>query len=236
MKTTFSSLPLSLAGVSLGIMLAAADYHVSPVVAIFLLLTAAMLHMKAFCPHGRMSSLLTVLAIVCGVALIYFSYGSIFLLESFILMIFGYMAIRAAGSRRYLVISGIFSVFGAYFVASHSFGSWLLLMPSVSILALNLCAADLLDDSHAPDKSKIFQTLMILLAFVSMTVYACLRLYDIWHFLYLLSLPLFVWYIALLWIHGCDKGKYHLNLLSLSSLVFALCGGFGFLSFLLLPL
>ena len=79
---------------------------------------------------------------------------------------------------------GPLAIYIPFYICSHSFGTWLLLFPSLAVGAMAL-------SSYVEDKSKVVDCVMILIGFAAMTVYSCLRMFDIWHFLYLLSLPLF---------------------------------------------
>ena len=121
------TLPLSASGVILGSCLAAADYKTSPLVAVFILLTALSLQIVSNISNdigdfrngvkssrddnnfvslseGQMSekeikTLLKIwigITVANGLLMIYFSFGTLFCLDSFILMILGYFAINAA--------------------------------------------------------------------------------------------------------------------------------------------
>ena len=121
------TVPLSLSGVFLGIMLAAADYHINYMAALFTVLTAACLQILSNVSnelgdfqHGtvsgqgrecstslsdgtidqscleRMVKLWVALSVISGLVMIYFSFNTLFSLDSFVLMIVGFLAIKAA--------------------------------------------------------------------------------------------------------------------------------------------
>ena len=93
------SLPLSLSGVALGIALAAADYHVDWKVALLMMTTVAFLHLYSVTGKVEKSPAATkvflIATIVSGLAMLNFSFGTIFLMEPLVLIASGYMIIRA---------------------------------------------------------------------------------------------------------------------------------------------
>lgn len=287
------TLPLSLSGVSLGAMLAAADYNVDFRVALFVLLTAAFLQLLSnVCnelgdyrrgvssAHERYASaalkdgtvseqgmkvlvrILTALSICSGLIMIYLTFGSLFLLESFILMVFGYLAIRAAvnytlGSNPYgyrglgdlyvFLYFGIVAVWGSYYVCSHSFGTMMLALPacavgffSVGVLNVNnirdistdMACRKTVAVRLGERRTKIYQTVLLVLGWVSMLSYSCLRIFDPWHFIFIITLPLFAWHLVMLWKYQGPQLDRGLPLLVLSVLAFSLLSGLGFIMFL----
>ena len=181
-------LSLSLAGPMLGILLAAADFHVNLWAALFLVLAVVSLQWNSM-----------ILTVALSLPMIYFSFGTLLSIESFVLIFLVYFLLKmmrgfAAGfalsRNRWKEYVAAFIAFGPlaiyipFYICSHSFGTWLLLFPSLAMGAMAL-------SSYVDDKSKVVDCVMILIGFAAMTVYSCLRMFDIWHFLYLLSLPLF---------------------------------------------
>ena len=69
----------------------------------------------------------------------------------------------------------------------------------------------------ADDDKAIFRNVMILAGWGAMIAYSCLRMFDPWHFLFVLSLPLF----------------FMKRYLPAAVFVFALLAGAGFLMYLL---
>ncbi len=217
-----SSLLISLSGVLLGTALAAADYKVDWKTALFLTVTVVFLHFysgfsKTESEKTR-SGICLILTVACGLAMLYFSFGTLILMEPLILMVFGYMIIRAVrhtvfvsrgkGIIYVFLLFGLLAVYGSYYVCSHSFGSWPLLFPALSMSSISVAA-------KADDDKVVFRSLMYAAGFVCMTAYACLRMFDPWHFLFVLSLPVFF-----------------LKKPELATFVFAVLSGTGFLVFL----
>ena len=64
-----------------------------------------------------------------------------------------------------------------------------------------------------------------------MTVYACMRIFDIWHFLFQLMLPVFAYRIISLSKRKETAGSDKLRL-AVSIVLFALMSGAGFLVYL----
>lgn len=287
------TIPLSLAGVSLGAMLAAADYHVDWRVAVFLLLTAAGLQVLSnVCnelgdfQHGNISAqgreasgalaggelteakmkllikIIVVFTCLSGMTMLFFSFGTLFCMESLLLMVLGYFALKAAshytmGSNPYgyrglgdlyvFLFFGLVSVFGAYCICTHVFATWLILLPSAaigffSIAVLNVnnirdMESDRLTRTTVALKlgergAKIYQTVLVALGWAAMLAYAGLRMFDPWHYLFLLTAPLFVWHLTGVWRHSGRALDRYLPLLVISTFLFALLAGLGFLVYL----
>ncbi len=288
------TIPLSLAGVSLGAMLAAADYHVGFMVVVFLLLTAACLQMLSnvsnelgdfqhgtVSAHGREASqslvtgeltesdmkmlikVLVVITCLSGMTMLFFSFGTLFCMESLLMMVLGYFAVNAAmkytmGRNPYgyrglgdvfvFIFFGVVAVFGAYCLCSHVFATWLILLPSVSIGAFSIAVlnvnnirdmeSDRLTRTTVALKlgekgAKIYQTLLVVIGWAAMLAYACLRMFDLWHFLFVLTLPLYVWHLVGVWKNSGRALDKYLPVLVLSTFAFALLGGLGFLMYLI---
>lgn len=189
-KKNIKTLPISLAGVTLGMTLAAADYHVDWKVVGCIAAVAVIMHI--FCAMQKNSIgffCLLSLTVAAILSTLYISFGRIFMLENFILMILCYMAYshRSTSKLYCFLFYGLTAVYGAYFVCSHSFGSWVLIFPAVAMGALTAASF-----STESDSKKIYAGL-VALGYAAMTAYSCLRMFDPWHFLYILSLPLFIW-------------------------------------------
>lgn len=288
------TLPLSLSGVTLGALLAAADYHVDWIVALFVILTASLLQIlsnlsnelgdfrrgtvsghereaSAALAAGTLSEgslklmirITVLLTIASGLAMLHFTFGSIFLLESFIMMIIGYFAINAAvrytlggnpygyrglGDLYVFIFFGIVSVWGSYFICSHSFGSWLIMLPAVAIGAFSIGVLNVnnLRDMESDrgnritialrmgeKGARIYQTVLLLIGWIAMIVYSCLRVYDPWHFLFVLTLPLFVFHLTGVWKYSGKSLDKYLPMLVIAIFLFALLAGAGFLVYLI---
>ena len=288
------TLPLSLAGVCLGLMLAAADYNISLSVAIFTILTTLSLQILSnianelgdalsgtdddsrLGPRGALAQgdlserdykvmikIYVILSLLFGTLLIYSSFGTLFSLESLMLMILGVAAIKAAisytlGKKPYgyrgwgdvyvFIFFGIISVLGSYFVATHTIKNWILLLPAASI---GFFSVGVLNTNNLRDmktdvatrttiplkigekKAKIYQIMLILLGWVSMLIYTELRMFDIWHYLFIISLPLFIIHLIIVCKKRGKEMDQALPLLVFASLLFSLLSGAGYLVYLL---
>lgn len=216
-------LSLTLAGVVLGIMLAAADYHVDLKVAVMLVMTVVFLHLYSFYsksePERRWARVFLAMTIAGGLAMLYFSFGTLLLMEPLILIVFGYMIIRAVKHTAFVsrgkgilyvfLLFGLLAVYGSYYVCSHSFGAWPLLLPALSMGFMSVAA-------KADDDKFTFRLVMNIMGWACMTAYACLRMFDLWHFLFVLSLPIFF-----------------LKRPEWATFAFAVLTGLGFMAFLL---
>ena len=174
-----------------------------------------------------------------------FSYGTLFLLDSFIMLLLGYLVYRFVnhhstesgyfrnGPVRILstmLVYGVVPVFGAYYVCTHSFGSWLLFLPAAAVGTLCLAGRD--SDSVSGRRDHIMQLVWIALGLTAMTVYSFMRIFDLWHFLYLLSLPLFIWLLYGLWTGRIRVEGYGM-ILSAAVLLSALLCGAGYMIYLI---
>ena len=81
--------------------------------------------------------------------------------------------------------------------------------------------------------AKIYQTVLIAVAWAAMIAYAMLCFYDPWHYLFVLCLPLFIWHLAGVWKNSSAELDMYLPQLVLSALLFCLLAGGGFLIYLI---
>lgn len=288
------TLPLSLSGVCLGMLLAASDYHVSLTVAIFTILTTVSLQVLSNLSnelgdyyHGtdtadrlgpnyglmegglKVSDMKLLIggAILCcivfGLLMIRASFGTLFSLESVCLMMLGAAAISGAmkytlGRNPYgyqglgdifvFVFFGLVSVLGSYFVAAHIIPSWIFLLPATSI---GLFSVGVLNVNNIRDmktdaenrvtvairlgekRARIYQTVLIVMGWVCMIAFCLLRFFDPWHYLFVLTLPMYIKHVSGVWkLNGKDLDRM-LPLLVISTFLFALLAGFGFVKFLI---
>lgn len=214
--------------------------------------------------YRRMIAVVAVLCCVSGVLMVWRSFSTLFCLESILLLVLGASAIMAAvrytlgrspygyrgwGDVYVFLFFGVVSVLGSYFVAAHQLKTWLLMLPAASIgffsvAVLNVnnirdMASDASTRSTVPLKigarnAKIYHTLLIAAGWVAMLVYSSLRWFDIMHFVYVLTLPLFIIHIIGVWKHeGAELDKY-LPMLVISTFIFSILVAFGFTAFLYL--
>ena len=288
------TLPLSLAGVCLGIMLAAADYSVSWKVAVLVMLTTVCLQILSNVSNelgdtlsgvdgsGRegpqyslseggltvkdVKRFVVVMAVACalsGLLMLQASFGTLFALEPVCLIILGAAAIGAAikytlgknpygyrglGDVSVFIFFGIVSVLGSYFVMSHAFPYWIMLLPAVAIGCFSVAVLNVNNirdiDSDAGlrvttpmrigvKRAKIYQTFLIVSGWLCLVAFNLLRFPDVWHWLYFITLPLFVAHLHGVWTRSGKALDPMLPLLVISTFLLSLLMGFGYLVFLL---
>ena len=288
------TLPLSLAGIVLGVFLAAADYRISALTVIFLVLTTISLQVLSNLSnelgdtlHGTdsadtrqgihyslMDGELTVsqmkwliagaagASCLFGLAMIWSSFGTVFALTPIAFIVLGAIAIWAAmhytlgkdpygyrglGDIFVFMFFGIATVCGGYFLCAHEFASWFILLPacaigcfSVGVLNVNNIR-DMKTDAATrvtvamkmgQRKARIYQTVLIIMGWVFMTAYCLLRMFSIWHYLYVITLPLFILHLRGVWSRQDRELDPMLPMLVMSSFAFALLAGLGFVIFL----
>ncbi len=287
------TLPLSLAGVLMGSLLAVADYKVPAAVVLLVCLTTVLLQIlsnlsnelgdvmhgtdnagRVGPEYGLNSGMLTVgqikgcigiilsLCIASGLVMIWVSFGTLFCMESLILIVLGAAAIfaamrytlgrnpygyRALGDLFVFVFFGQVAVLGAYFMCAHTLHGWLLLLPasaigffSVGVLNVNNIR-DMKTD--APNrvtvaiklglhKARIYQTVLIALGWACMIVYSALRFPDWRHWLFVLSLPLFIMHLRGVWAHEEGALDKYLPMLVMASFLFSILAGIGYTAYL----
>jgi len=288
------TLPLSLAGVSLGILLAVADYRVGAWTVVFILLTTVCLQVTSNLSNElgdvirgtdtadrqgpqygldsgeleikdmkRLIGLFVVLDVLFGLLMIHASFGNIFSLEGLCLMMLGAASImgaikytlgrnpygyRGLGDVSVFIFFGLVSVLGSYFVASHTIGSWLLFLPaaaigcfSVGVLNVNNIR-DMKTDAATRTtmalklglkRARIYQTALIVAGWLMMVAFCLCRIFDPWHYLYVLSLPLFIKHLKGVWTLEDRALDSVFPLLVMGTFLLALLAGLGFTLFLL---
>lgn len=286
------TLPLSLAGVTLGLMLAVADYRVSWAVVLFTLLTTVCLQILSNVSNelgdflngtdtaGRkgpayslseghlrkedfrmMIIVYIILCAVFGLAMIWCSFGTFFAIEPLLLMVLGVAAIIAAmrytlgrnpygyrgmGDLYVFLFFGLVSVLGSYFVSSHEM-FWRMLLPASSIGCFSVAVLnvnnirDMETDARTrvtiplkigEKRAKVYQTVLIVAGWCCMAAYSLMRVNDIWHYLFVLSLPLFAIHLSGVWKRTGKALDPMLPLLVMSTFLFAILGGLGYLVYL----
>ena len=282
------TLPLSTAGVLLGILLATADYRVSWGVAVLTVLTTVCLQILSNLSnelgdvlHGtdtperlgpqyglnsgeltvaqmkRLIGLFVVLCMVSGTAMTWYSFGTLLDLTPILVLLLGAAAItgamkytlgrnpygyRGLGDVYVFLFFGIVAVCGAYFVVSHTM-FWRLLLPgaavgcfSVGVLNVNNIR-DMKTDARnrvtvairlGEHRAKIYQSILIVLGWALMVAYCCLRFFSWWHYLYVLTLPLFVLHLRGVWQRNDRELDPMLPLLVMATFLFCVLAGVGF--------
>jgi len=207
-----------------------------------------------------------VMAVACalsGLLMLQASFGTLFALEPVCLIILGAAAIGAAikytlgknpygyrglGDMSVFIFFGIVSVLGSYFVMSHAFPYWIMLLPAVSIGCFSVAVLNVNNirdiDSDAGlrvttpmrigvKRAKIYQTVLIVSGWLCLVAFNLLRFPDVWHWLYFITLPLFVAHLYGVWTRSGKALDPMLPLLVISTFLLSLLMGFGYLVFLL---
>lgn len=229
------TMPLSLSGVLLGSLLAVADFHVSWMVVLAVCLAAASLHVY----KSGANKLALIPSVLFAVAAVYNSFGKIFILESLLMLLFAYFIMRLASGtivrgRGRLAdglilcfLTGPVAVYGTYFLCSHTFGSWVLLFPALSIGTLCVAASGLKDGY-----SKSAVTFITLAGLALMSVFPFLRIHDPAHFRFVIMIPIYIMYLVMM--HK-DKNRTmdtFMPLFAFCLLALAAITGLGFVSYL----
>lgn len=229
-----SGMILSLSAIVLGILLAVADYHVEFWPSVSLILTVALIHFQMVS-----GSRFILAASVAGAVLtVFLSFGTLFSLEPLLLLLFSYFIIRLVkginDSGRVsealvtCLVKGPVALFGAYFVCTHSFGFWLLLLPSIATGLLSV-AADGLSDGY----SRHVIAFLTLLAMALMTAFSFMRILHPAHFMFVLAIPFFAIYIIRMYTKKEQTLDHYRYVYALCTFAFALLAGLGFVGYLL---
>ena len=287
------TLPLSLAGVLLGGLLAVADYNVRPIVLVLVCLTTVCLQILSNLSnelgdvlsgtdtaeregpaYGLNSGDLTIremktaigvfVALCCaaGAAMVWVSFGTLWCLESLILLLLGAAAIvaamrytlgrnpygyRAKGDFYVFIFFGLVSVLGSYFVCAHTIHSWLLLLPASAIgfFSMGVLNTNNIRDmeTDAPNRvtvaiklglngARIYQTVLIIAGLASMAAYTALRLPDWRHWLWVITLPLYIVHLRGVWTNTGRALDKYLPMLVITSCALGILAGAGFTMYL----
>ena len=197
-----------------------------------------------------------------GAVMVWRSFGTLLSLEAILLLLLGAATIvaamrytlgrnpygyRAKGDFFVFVFFGLVSVLGSYFVCAHSLLSWLLVLPAAAIgfFSVGVLNVNNIRDmaTDAPNRvtvaiklglrgARIYQTVLICLGWICMVVYTLLRLPDPWHWLFALTLPLYVLHLRGVWTHTERALDRYLPMLVLSTFAFSLLVGIGFTLYL----
>lgn len=227
-----SGMMLSLSGVILGILLAVSDYHVSWEPALAVIVTTVLLHV--YMSSGSRMFLLASLA--AAVLATWLSFGKILAIESLLLLLFSWFVIRfARGIKESGRISeavancllyGPIALFGSYFVCTHSFGFWILLLPAFSV-GLLAVAVEGLSDGYGRN----VVTILITLALMLVTGFSFMRIFHISHYAYVVTIPAFIIYVVRMYRKEQDLLSYR-PALALCTLALAVLTGLGYVGYL----
>lgn len=201
-------------------------------------------------------------SIASGLSMIYLSFGSLLKMESVCMIMLGFSSIvsslrytlgknpygyRAMGDLFVFLYFGIISVLGAYFIVAHDIPNIWLVLPAtaVGLFCVGVLNINNMRDMESDMKTKktvailmglkgarIYQTFLIAGGWISMISFCLLRFYDIRHYLYFASLPLFVLSLHTTWADDGKKIDKALPILSAGTCLFAILSGIGFTLFL----
>ncbi|MBQ2874939.1 MAG: hypothetical protein IJE85_06540 [Bacteroidales bacterium] len=224
---------LSSSGPVLGILLAVADYRVAWTCALSLMLAVVLLAVYMI----FQKRFLLVPAAASVVLTAYASYGTVLSLETLILMLFTYFLLRlskgAGNSGRIMdgvvtcLLKGPVAVYGAYFVCTHSFPFWFILFPSLSVGLLCVAA-----DGVADNCGKVLTSLLIYVGLAMMVTYSCLRIFELVHFLFLITIPAFIFITVRMYMNKEHNSDTYRPALALCIFVLTLLTGVGFIGYL----
>ena len=154
---------------------------------------------------------------------------------------------RGLGDAFVFVFFGLVSVMGSYLVASHTIFLKLLLPgAAVGFFSMGVLNVNNIRDmkTDAVNRvtvairlgekgAKIYQTVLIVLGWACMLVYCQLRFFSLWHYLFVLTLPLYVLHLVGVWKRHERELDAMLPLLVMSTFLFCLLSGIGFCAHLL---
>ncbi len=149
---------------------------------------------------------------------------------------------RGLGDVYVFLFFGLVAVMGGYFVASHTL-FWRLLLPGAAVGCFSVGVLNINNirdiETDAPNrvttairlgekKAKIYQTILIVLGWVLMLTYCQLRMFSWWHYLFVITLPLYVLHLRGVWQRTGKALDPMLPLLVISTFLFSLLAGLGF--------
>ena len=202
------------------------------------------------------------LCIISGTAMTLLSFGTLWDITPILVLLMGAAAImgamkytlgrnpygyRGLGDVYVFLFFGLVAVLGSYFVACHTL-FWRLILPgaavgcfSVGVLNVNNIRDMKTDAANritvairlGERKAKIYQTILIVLGWLFMLVYCQLRMFSWWHYLFVITLPLFILHLRGVWKRKGKQLDPMLPLLVMSTFLFCLLAGVGFCAHLL---
>ena len=155
---------------------------------------------------------------------------------------------RAKGDIYVFLFFGLVSVLGAYFVCTKGLGlHWKLLLPacgvgcfSVGVLNVNNIR-DMKTDAVnrvtvaiklGERKARIYQTVLIGLGWMCMVAYCLLCWPSWWHWMWVVTLPLYIKHLHMVWTRSDRAQDPALPLLVMSTFALSLLFGLGFCAYL----
>lgn len=210
----------------------------------------------------RFIAIMTVCCIASGLLMIRSSFGTLFDLEPICLMMLGAAAIsgairytlgrnpygyRGLGDFYVFIFFGIVSVLGSYFVAARTIPTWIMVLPacaigffSIGVLNINNIR-DIKTDAGiritTPIRigvkgAKIYHTALIIGGWLCLLAFNLMRYPDPWHYLYFITLPLYIINLHGVWTKSEKALDPMLPFLVMSTFILSLLLAFGYLVFL----
>lgn len=151
---------------------------------------------------------------------------------------------RAKGDIYVFLFFGLVSVLGAYFVCTAGVGlHWKLLLPasaigffSVGVLDVNNIRDMKTDAANrvtvaiklGEKRARIYQTVLIVLGWACMVAYCLLCWPSLWHWLWVLTLPMYILHLRGVWIRSGKALDPMLPLLVMATFALSILAGVGF--------
>ncbi len=210
----------------------------------------------------RFIAVMAVACALSGLLMLQASFGTLFAIEPLCLVALGAAAIggaikytlgknpygyRGLGDISVFIFFGLVSVLGAYFVAAHTILSWIIVLPAV---ALGCFCVAVLNVNNIRDmktdagirvttplrvglkRARIYQTVLIVAGWLCLIAFNLMRFPDIWHWLFVVTLPLFIKHLMGVWTRTDKDLDPMLPLLVMATFILSLLFGLGYLVFL----
>ena len=208
-------------------------------------------------------AVMAVACALSGLLMLQASFGTLFAIEPLCLIALGAAAIggaikytlgknpygyRGLGDISVFIFFGLVSVMGAYFVAAHTILSWIIALPAMAIGCFSVAVLnvnnirDMKTDAGIRvttplkvglKRARIYQTVLITVGWLCLIAFNLMRFQDMWHWLFIITLPLFVKHLVGVWTRTDRELDPMLPLLVISTFILSLLFGFGYLVFLL---
>lgn len=209
----------------------------------------------------RLIGLFVVLCIISGTAMTWLSFGTLWDLTPIMILLLGGAAILAAmkytlgrnpygyrglGDLYVFIFFGIVAVAGAYFVAAHDL-FWRILLPGAAVgcFGIGVLNVNNIRDMKTDavnrrtvalrlglNGARIYQTVLIALGWIFMAAYCLIRIPDPRHWLWALTLPLYIIHLRGVWTRADRALDPMLPLLVMSTFLFDILAGLGFVIYL----
>ena len=200
------------------------------------------------------------LCAISGMAMIWVSFGTLFSLRSVLLLLLGAAAIagamrytlgknpygyRGLGDLFVFIFFGLVSVLGSYFVSAHTIHDWKLILPaaaigcfSVGVLNVNNIRdmkTDAVNRVTVAIKlglkgARVYQTVLICAGWALLLLFAATYKPCAWHFLFVVTLPLYIKHLKGIWSRTDRDLDPMLPLLVMSTFMLSLIMGVSFIA------